>query len=251
MKKRVLSSLFVLLMYLTLSCTVFASEKKQRLYDDADLLTESEEYSLMDRLDSVSETYKVDVIIVTIDTVGNYTPDEYIEYIYDGNDFGYGENRDGVLLMIAMKEREYRILSNGFGATAISPDDIDFIGEYITYELSEGLYADAFHLFIDECEYEINGEINGFPFEFGINLFISFVIGFVIALIATGIMRLKLKSVEKQLAATEYIKSGSMQVTVSNDLFLYRTIQRHKRATNNSNSSRTSSPSRNVGGGKF
>ena len=250
MKKKVLASLFVLLMYLSLSCTAFAAQDKQRLYDEADILTNAEESSLSDRLDSVSETYQVDVIIVTIDSVGNYTADEFVKLLYDGNDFGYGENRDGVLLMIAMREREYRILSNGFGATAISTDDIDFISDYISYELSEGLYADAFHLFIDECEYEINGEINGFPFESGTTLLISFGIGLVVALIVTGIMKSKLKSVEKQLSATQYIRSGSMQVTTANDLFLYRTVHRRKKEKESS-SSKSSGSSRNVGGGKF
>ena len=221
------------------------------MYDGADLLTAAEERSLIERLDSVSEAYKVDIIIVTVKTVGNYTSDQYIEMIYDENNFGYGENRDGVLLLITMREREYRILSNGFGATAISLDDIDFIGDYISYELSEGYYADAFHLFIDECEYEINGEINGFPFEFGINLCISLVIGLIVALIVTGIMRSKLKSVGMQLAATEYVKKGSMHLTMSNDLFLYRTISRRKKETDSSRSSRSSGGSRNVGGGKF
>ncbi|MBQ2900235.1 MAG: hypothetical protein IJE49_00110 [Agathobacter sp.] len=187
MKKRILAILFVLLMSLSLSFTALEAQDVQRLYDDADILTASE-------------------------------------------------------------EREYRILSNGLGAAAISMDDIDYIGDYNSYELSEGYYADAFHLFIDECEYEINGEINDFPFEFGINLCISLVIGLVVALIVTGIMRLKLKFVAMQLAATEYVKSGSMHLTVSNDLFLYRTIHRRKKE---SNTSRASGSSRNVGGGKF
>ncbi len=250
MKKRILAILFVLLMSLSLPFTALAAQDAQRLYDDADILTDSEERDLISRLDSVSETYKVDIIIVTTDTVGNYTSDEYIELIYDENDFGYGENRDGVLLLVTMREREYRILSNGLGAAAISMDDIDYIGDYISYELSEGYYADAFHLFIDECEYEINGEINGFPFEFGINLCISLVIGLVVALIVTGIMRSQLKSVGMQLTATEYVKRGSMKLTVSNDLFLYRTISRIKKETDSSRS-RSSGSSRNVGGGKF
>ncbi len=249
MKKRILSIFTVLLMCLSLSTTAFAAPDTFRLYDEADLLTDSEERSLLDRLDSVSETYKVDVLIVTLETIDGYLADEYIEAFYDINDFGYGENRDGVLLLIAMEEREYRILSNGFGADAISPDDIDYIGDMISYDLSEGYYADAFHSFIDECEYEINGEINGFPFDFTMNLLTSLVIGLIVAFIATGIMRGKLKSVERKPAATEYIKSGSMQITTSKDLYLYRTVNRRRREKNTSSSS--SGSSRNVGGGKF
>ena len=62
-------------------------------------------------------------------------------------------------------------------------------------------------------------------------------------------MKGQLKSVKKQVAATEYTKKGSMQVNLSNDFFLYSTVNRRKKQQNNSSSS--SGSSRNVGGGKF
>ena len=250
MKKRMLSILFVLLMSFSLSFTAFVAQDTQRLYDDADLLTRSEERKLANRLDDVSEEYEVDIIIVTVETIGHYTPNQYIEYFYDENNCGYGEDRDGVLLLVTMEEREYRILSNGFAAKAISSDDIDDIGDTISDYLSDGEYAEAFHSFVDECEYQIDGELNGFPFAFGKNLLISLVIGLVAALIVTSIMAGELKSVKKQLAATEYTKQGSMKVTSSSDMFLYRTVDRRKKESDSSSSS-SSSSSRNIGGGKF
>lgn len=251
MKKRFLSLLFVLLICFSFSLTAFAAEDTERLFDGANLLTTSEERKLIERLDSVSEEYKVDILIVTVETVGSYSSDYYIERYYDGNNCGYGENRDGVLLLVTMEEREYRILSNGIGADAISPEDIEDIGDEVADYLSDGEYAEAFHCFIDECEYQINGEINGFPFEFMKNLLISLGIGLVAALIVTGIWANQLKSVRKQLAATEYAKPDSMHLTISNDLFLYRTVDRQKKESESSRSSSSSSSSRNIGGGKF
>lgn len=238
-------------MCITLSVTAFAAEGASRLYDGADLLTDAEESNLLNRLDSVSEKYKVDFVIANVETVGDFTTDEYVEVFYDDNGYGYGADHDGVLLLIAMEERDYRILSNGLGAKAISNEDIENIGTAISSSLSAGNYADAFNDFVDKCEYQVNGEINGFPFPFAKNLGISVVIGFVIALIATGIMKGKLKSVRKQLAATEYTKQGSMRVTTKNDLFLYRTVDRRKKESSSPGSSRSSGSSRNVGGGKF
>ena len=251
MKKIKTSILLVFLMCITLSVTAFASEGASRLYDGADLLTDAEESSLLNRLDSVSEKYQVDFVIANVETVGNLTSDQYVEAFYDDNGYGYGADRDGVLLLLAMEERDYRILSNGLGAKAISDGDIENIGNKITSSLSAGDYADAFDKFVDECEYQINGEINGFPFDFAKNLMISLAIGFVIAFIATGIMKGQLKSVSKQLAATEYTKQGSMKVTTKNDLFLYRSVDRYKKETSSSSSSGSSGSSRNVGGGKF
>ena len=252
--KKVLSILFALVMCVALSFTVFAAEDQERLYDGADLLTPAEESGLLDKLNRVSEAYKVDIIIATVDSVGDFSADAFVEKFYDDNALGYGTDRDGVLLLIAMKEREYRILSNGpVGAAAISRGDIETIGEEIVSDLGAGDYADAFHAFIDSCEYQIKGEINGFPFAFGKNLLISLGIGFLIALIVTGCMKSKLKSVRKQLNAKDYIKQGSMQLTSSKDLYLYNVVHREKieRVSTSSSGSSGSSGGRHVGGGKF
>lgn len=250
MTKKLVSVIFALILCLSLSVTAFAADTP-RLFDSADLLTSAEESDLQSRMDELSEKFEVEIVIATFESVGEYSVDEFVEVYYDDNGFGYGENKDGVLLLVSMEERDYRILSNGFGAQAISTDDIDRIGENVASYLSDADYADAFNTFIDECEYEIDGEINGFPFDFTINILISLVIGFIIALIATGIMRLKLKSVRKQTNATVYTKPGSMQVTNATDFFLYRVVDRHKIETNTSRSSGSSGSSRNIGGGKF
>lgn len=68
---------------------------------------------------------------------------------------------------------------------------------------------------------------------------ICLAIGLVIALIVTGIMKGQLKSVRAQSAAAEYVKQGSLQVTESHDLFLYRNVTRVPRPkSNNSGSGR-------------
>lgn len=249
MTKKWISVLFALLLCLSLSVTAFANEDPlPALYDAADLLTDAEESALQSRMDAVSEAYKVQIVIATVETVGDDTMDDYAEFYYDIGNFGYGDNRDGVLLLVAMEESEYRILSNGLGADAISTGDIEDIGNTVASSLTAGDYADAFNIFVDECEYQIDGEINGFPFAFGRNLLICLVIGFVVAFLVTGSMKSKLKSVKKQQAAAEYTKPGSLQVTYSKDFFLYRVVNRQKKE---SSSSSSSGSSRNVGGGKF
>ena len=86
-------------------------------------------------------------------------------------------------------------------------------GNDVAAFLSGGDYYGAFDEFIDGCSYQIRGEREGFPFNFGMSLLVSLAIGFVVALIATGIMRAKLRSVRTQSAAREYIKPGSMKLT--------------------------------------
>lgn len=255
MLKKILSVIIVLSLCVALSVTALAADSMPRLYDGADLLTAAEESELKSRMDEVSEKFKVEIVIATFETIGDAYVDDFVESYYDDNQFGFGENHDGVLLLIDMGQRDLRIISNGLGGDAISEDDIEYIGDQIAPYLSDGDYAAGFHAFVDSCEYEINGEINGFPFDPGANLLISLVIGFVVALIVTGSMKSQLKSVRKQQAATAYTKPGSMKVTTSTDLFLYRTLNRRKKETTttsrSSRSSGSSGPTRNVGGRKF
>ena len=250
MKKKILAFVFVLVLIFSLPVSALAAGNAPRLYDGAGLLTSSEKNSLQTRLNSVSEQYQVEIVIATVQTTGHASVDTYVEYFYDQNGYGYGPDHDGVLLLIAMDEREYRILSNGLGASAISPDDIDDISDAIVSDLSSGDYADAFHTFIDKCAYQINGEIHGFPFETGKNLLISLAIGLAAALIVTGIMASQLRSVRKQSTASEYTRPGSMHVTTAHEAFLYRSVSKRERPQESS-SSGSSGSSRNVGGGKF
>ena len=174
--------------------------------------------------------------------------DEFLGFLYDEMEFGYGENHDGVLLLVSMDPREYRILSNGFAGVAIDDGDIDSIGDKIVSDLSDGNYAAAFNEFADQCDYYLDGHLNGFPFNAGKNLVICLIIGIVAGLIVALILKGQLKSVRKQDRANVYVKPGSMQVTVHNDFFLYRDVTRTKKE---SSSGSSGGSARSSGGGSF
>ena len=252
MLKRLFALILALSLCLGLAVSVSAAQMP-RLVDAADLLYDWEEEQILERLDQVSRELQVDLVIVTMETTGGYSADAVIEAFYDEYGYGFGSNRDGVCLLVAMAERDYRILANGFGADAITMSEIYDIGDDVAYYLSDGDYAAAFDTFIDCCIYEIKVEINGVPFNFGMSLLISLAIGFAVALIATGIMAAKLRSVRTQSAAREYIKPGSMRVKRSADIYLYRTMDRRRKPQESSSGSRShgGGGGRHVGGGKF
>ena len=223
--------------------------EERLLYDDADLLTDSEEAALMGKLAAVSTGYEAQIVVVTIASMDGGNIDTYVDYVYDSMGFGYGENYDGVLLLVCLDPREYRILSNGFAGVAIDPDDISKISDEIVGDLSDGDYAGAFNQFADECAYYLDGHINGFPFNAGKSLAISLIVGVVIGLIVAFVLKGQLKSVHSQSRAQEYVKNGSMHVNLSNDMFLYRTVTRTKKQS--SSSSGSGGTARSKGGGSF
>lgn len=259
MTRKIISALLVLILCVSFAVSVSAASIPDTadgvyfLYDEADLLTASEEAALTRKLADVSQTYQAQLVICTIASMDGGDVDFFLDYLYDSMGFGYGQRHDGVLLLVCMDPREYRILSNGYAGVAIDPYDIEAIGEAIVSDLSDGDYAEAFQEFADRCAYYLDGYLYGFPFDFGGNLMICLIIGIVAGLIVAFILKGQLKTVRRQAGARAYVKPGSMQVTVHNDLFLYRNVTRVKRETSSSSGggSRSSGSARSRGGGSF
>lgn len=254
MKRTMISLLLMAVLCLSLTVCVSAASVEDDLliWDEAALLSEAEVAELNSKLQNISEVYEAELRVVTLSSMDGGNIDEFQHFLYDQSGFGYGENHDGVLLLVCMDPREYRILSNGFAGVAITSGNIDAIGDAIVSDLSNAYYADAFDTFANECEYYLDGYINGFPFNAGMNLLIAIIVGLVVALIVTGIWKGQLKSVRKQKEAAVYVKPGTLQITQSGDYFMYRNITRTKKQESSSSggSSRGGS-SRSTGGGSF
>ena len=219
------------------------------VYDEAELLSDAEEADLEQTLADISNTYNAQIVVCTVASLDGSDIDRYDDYLYDTMGFGYGANHDGVMLLVCMDPREYRILSNGFAGVAIDSSDIDHIGDEIVSDLSDGYYAAAFDGFVAQCDYYLDGHLNGFPFPFGKKLLTSLVIGIAAGLIVAYALKGQLKTVRKQDKANVYVKQGSMNITARNDIFLYRTVTRSKKSSSSNSSGGGSS--RSSGGGKF
>ena len=227
-------------------------EDEQFVYDEADLLTESEEVALIQKLTEVSHANNAQIVVATIASMDGGDIDSFEDYLYDSMGLGYGEDHDGVLLLVCMDPREYRILSNGYAGVAIGPDQIDTLCDIVEFYLSRGNYATAFTLFTNQCEEYLAYHQAGSPFNVGKNLAISLVIGIVAGLIVAFVMKGQLKSVRKQDSARVYVKQGSMKLNYTRDIFLYRNVTRTKKQERvESSSSGSGGTARSKGGGSF
>ena len=229
-----------------------------RLVDNADLLNAADERELTALLDEISGRQGMDIVIVTVDSLGGKSARAFADDYYDYN--GYAA--DGVLLLIAMGSRDWYISTSGYGITALTDAGIDYISERFLDDLSAGNYVSAFNAYAELCDDFISEAKTGKPYDYGhmprgaypfmTHLIISVLIGFLIAFIATAIMRSRLKSVRSKSGATDYVKDGSFRVTKANDFFLYRTVTRRARPKNDSSggsSTHRSSSGRSHGGG--
>lgn len=262
MKRKCL--LILCLLALCLSITLPAAAQSPRLVDDGQLLSSYEEEALTEQLDRVSQDHQLDVVIVTADTLNGKTPRAYADDYFDYNGYGLGDDRDGILLLVSMEDRDWYISTSGYGIRVFTDAGIEYIGDRIVPDLSDGEYADAFETFIGLCDdfitqakagntYDVHN-LPKEPFSVGTSLIVALVVGAVAALIAMLILKGQLKSVKAQHAASDYIRQGSMRLTDSSEFFLYHTVSKVAKPKDNGGSGThfsSSGRSHGGGGGKF
>ncbi len=238
---------------------------RKRVVDLADLIGDSDEAALRSKLDEISERQRLDVIVVTTNTLNDLTPRDYADDFFDYNGYGIGANRDGVLLLISMEDRDYWISTRGYGIRAFTDAGISYIASQFKSDLSDGNYAAAFNTFADECDRFITQAREDRPYDTStlprtppgaMWLVVVAVPSLILAFIVVGCMKRKLKSVRPQPGANSYVRPGSMNVAYARDIFLYSHVTRTARPKDDdhggsSTHESSSGATHGGGGGKF
>ena len=113
MKKKIWHGLFVLLclfilMLPAIASSIPAERQKPLLVDDAGLLTTEESTALLEKLEEISQRQQNEVAIVTVNSLDGKTAQAYADDYYDYNRYGYGENDDGIVLVIVWEKENGR-----------------------------------------------------------------------------------------------------------------------------------------------
>lgn len=267
MKRTILSLMISLLFLLSLSVTVSA-EGSKLIVDDGKLLSVSEETALEDKAATMGRTYRMDFVIVTVDSLMGKTPEAFADDYYDEN--GYGEN--GILLLVSMEDRDWYISTCGDGIAAMTDYGIDKVSREFLPDLSDGNYYEAFDSYLDAMVPYLVRFRNGSPadnhtdltgdYDLGgrpepvytpsrptasmASLFFqavmqSVLIGLIAALVVIAIMRRSMNTKHSKTAASMYLKEGSFQMLWNQDLFLRSDVVKTRRQENSSSSSTSGS----------
>ncbi|MBQ8803867.1 MAG: TPM domain-containing protein [Tyzzerella sp.] len=249
----------ILTMMMILSINVQAeSGHPSRVVDDADLLETYEEEELLKELDEISERLDFDIVVVTTNSTEGKSAEAYADDYFDYNGYGMGDSYDGALLLVNMGNREWHISTTGYGITALSDNDLDYIGEEVADYLSYGDYASAFETFAELVEEEVLDAKDGETLEIGevlVKIPIALLIGGLIAFIPVTVMKKKMDNVEMRSEASDYVMRNRVAITEQRDMFLYRTVNRRRKPKDSGGGSSThrSSSGRSHGGrgGRF
>ncbi len=243
--KRIICFLLVVLLLVAAPLTVFAAPDP--VTDNAGLLTEAQDRELTSLL---GEQGIGTLCVVTLQSL-----DDDVVWGYNGKDIeDYAEHWAeqsgvGIVFMISMEERQWCITAAAEYKSVIDVYVIDEISAECLPYLQSGNYYEAFVTFANCCNSYLEGFVPGksAPDEFnpgnsgngGIGfgrILICLLIGLAAGGITAGIMAGKNRSVRPRRSAAEYIRSGSMNVTVSRDIYLYHHITRTPKPQNNGHS---------------
>lgn len=234
---------------------------EEKVYDFAELLTDSEEKALYTLIESYIEKYDMDMVIVTIDENNKKSQVEYADDFYDYNEFGIGDTRDGILFLIDMDNRQMHISTTGEAIRMYNDSRIEDILDDTYYYISDEDYYNCAKAFITSSSSFAakgipSGNKNSYIGEDGdivyttpgkaemiMNVMIGSSIYILIgAAIATTlffvIASAKHKVVKKAVFAKEYLVKDSFKLTKREDDFLgSHTTSRYNPPSSSSSSS--------------
>jgi uncharacterized protein len=94
----------------------------------------------------VLQKTKTSVVVVTVDTIGDSDPADYVNRLYEAWGIGTKEDDRGVLIFLALKERRIRI-ETGYGVEGILPDGRvgQILDSSVVPSLRQGKYGEGLY----------------------------------------------------------------------------------------------------------
>jgi len=123
MKRIILILMIMLVVQITNPYMIYA--EKQLVNDQAGILSESEINSLENEAASLSQSYNMDIVIVTTNDAEGKSSREYADDFFDYYGYGIGNNYDGILFLIDMDNREVNISTSGIGIKYLTDERIE------------------------------------------------------------------------------------------------------------------------------
>lgn len=252
MKRKILTILLCVILVSLLMLPAAADSQLPRIVDNADLLTAEEEQQLEDAAYDFCAQYSLDIVILTVDSLNGKPIAAFADDYYDENGYGVGTDYSGLLLVVAMSERELYISTCGDAINRLNDRELDDIISNISLPLSDGNYYDAFEMFFGFVSLSVDYDPGRISDTSGtepqINWLLSVLIGIVAAAITVFIMVSTMNTKRPKYSAGDYVKSGSYDLYRRHDMFLYSQVSKVRRQQNNGGGHGGTSVHRSSGG---
>ena len=234
-----------------------AVNAEEKIYDFADLYTDSEEKDLYNEVNSYIQSYNMDLVIVTINSNNKSSPQEYADDFYDYNDFGISSNRDGILFLIDMQNREIYMSTTGTAIEMYNDYRINEALDSVYTYMSDEDYYEGTSNYIDIIK---DYAASGYPNNSTISnkgdrpsIVTTMIVSLIITIIIMGILISKNKMVRKATTAEEYLNKESVNIKNISDILVSSNTTKqkieHNTSSGGSSTHHSSSGGSHGGGG--
>ncbi len=262
------------------SLSVPSSSDFTYILDEAELLSEEDRTDLEAMAQEIAAQYPCGIYVVTVDDYLDFNTRgvfEAAEQYYLSHGLGYGTDRDGMLLMLSMADRDYALIAYGdyslttftdYGRDLITQEFLDdfrendwfggfsdYLSCSLTYlaQAEEGAPVDISNGGNSNDGYRGNSDRGHSVVTVGA-IVISLILGFLIALVICLVLKAKMKSVAIAKTARSYLSAEGVQFKIREDKFSHVTETR-RRIEHNTSSGGSGSSSHSSGfsgsSGKF
>lgn len=183
----------------------------------------------------VSEKYGCGVYAMIVEDYTQYNSQSVYEAaktIYLDNTLGWGDDFDGVFLLLSMSDRDYSLIAYGdFGNAAFTDHGKDVLADRFLSKFGDDDWYGGFKAYISGCDEFLAAARSGQPVDVSsgavsesplLRIAIVVLVPLILALIICMVFRAQMKSVKKGAEADAYVV-GSVNFTHRNDYFTYST----------------------------
>jgi len=120
--------------------------------DNAGLLNSSDAARLLAQVEALSSSQQCDIVILTVNSLGSKTPSQYADDFFNQNGYGYGPNRDGLLLLVSLGTRDWYVSTSGRANSAFGDSaGQDKLMNGVVNDLSNGDYYQGLSRFAENA----------------------------------------------------------------------------------------------------
>ena len=236
-KKVILSLLLALCLTLSLGGAALASGEMAVPYvtDTAGLLTQAEVMALEGQAEQIAADYGCAPYILVVEDFRVYedTTDifEAGMNLYERWELGHGPEKNGLLLILSMAERDHALVTYGSVThQAFTDYGQDYLCEQFLDNFRNDDWAGGFQDYLNTGAWLLEQAKNGTPYDVntapkGFNpliIVIPLVLALVVCLVLTG----QMKTAKRKTEAGDYMVQGGTEMRVVQDIFTHRTVTR-------------------------
>ena len=248
--KRKISAIFLLIVLLSLLVLPAQAAELDYVTDAAGLLSDSQRQGLEQLAGSLADKYDCGVYMVTVDDFHNYGSGDVFEVtygIYHDYQLGMGADRNGLILLLSVDNREFALFVYGdraeYAFDSYGQEMLE--GEFLPYFKENNWYG-GFEAYVKTCGAYLSNAAAGEPVREGHGtLIVCCILGsFLVSLIVVTILKAGMKNVQSAEQANQYL-TGELNLARKHDQFTHTTKTRRKIETESNNDSHA----RSGGGG--